>query len=101
MLTLLKTKDKGNFLTTGSHTTITACTLPDCLPKHMIDEMAEEFGLRLRKELVNLMYTTSRVQRGRARTYDSRRISMESLVLTERDRGNRNLSKALGRGLNQ
>jgi len=59
--------------------------------------MAAEFGLRLRKELVNLQKTTA-VQRARVRTNDTRRISMESLVLTERERVNQGLAKALKKG---
>ena len=57
--------------------------------------MVVEFGLRLRKELIILQKTTA-VQRARTRTNDTRRMSMDSLVLTERERVNRNLPKALG-----
>lgn len=77
----------------GNHSTITACTLPEFLPDELIDQMVVEFGLRLRKELVNLRKTTP-VQRARTRTNDTRRISMESLVLTERERVNKSLAKA-------
>jgi hypothetical protein len=73
---------------------ISACTLPDCLPQEIIDEMVLVFGLRLRKELVNLQKTTP-VQQAQVQTNDTRRISMESLVLTERERVNRNLHEAL------
>ena len=59
--------------------------------------MAVEFGLRLRKELVNLQKTIA-VQRARVRTNDTRRISMESLELTERERVNQSLAKALKKG---
>jgi len=78
----------------GNHSTITACTLPEFLSEEFIDQMTVEFGLRLRKELVNLWKTTP-VQRARTRTSDTRRISMESLVLTERERVNKNLAEAL------
>jgi len=97
LLSLLKTNNlkRPKFLTTGNHTTISACTLPECLPQQIIDQMVVEFGLRLRKELVNLR-KTNEVQRARTRTNDTRRISMESLKLTERERqGKWNLSKAL------
>jgi hypothetical protein len=92
----MRSNDKGSFITTGNHTTISACTLPECIPQHIIDQMVVEFGLKLRKELVNLQ-TTTKVQRARAQTNDTRRISMDSLVLTDRERVNRNLSKALGK----
>lgn len=59
--------------------------------------MVQEFGIILRKELVKLQKTTE-VGRVRVRTNDTRRISMESLVLTERERANPNLCKALGPG---
>jgi hypothetical protein len=47
--------------------------------------MVVEFGIRLRREIVNLQKTTQ-VQRVRARTNDTRRMSMESIMLTERER---------------
>ena len=40
--------------TMGNHSMITACTLPEFVPEELIDQMVVEFGLRLRKELVNL-----------------------------------------------
>ena len=60
--------------------------------------MVMEFGLRLRKELVNLQKTTE-VQRGRARTNDTRRISMESHMQTERESEwiNRNFLESFGK----
>jgi hypothetical protein len=59
--------------------------------------MVQEFGIILRKELVKLQKTTE-VGRVWVRTNDTPRISMESLVLTERERANPNLCKALGPG---
>jgi len=46
------------FVTTGEHSTITLCTLsewlPGLLPDLIVNEMVREFGLRLKKELVEL-----------------------------------------------
>jgi len=90
LLSLLKPNDHDKFLTTGNHSTIIACTLPEYLSEQIIDQIAVEFGLRLRKELVNLQKTAA-IQRARARTSYTRRISMESLILTERERVNGSL----------
>ena len=59
--------------------------------------MVMEFGIKLRKELVKRLETTDKVQRERERTQssDTRRLSMVSIELTERERPNPNLSKAL------
>lgn len=73
---------------------ISPCTLPEGLPQHIIDQMVLEFGLRLRKEIVNLR-KTAEVHRARARSNDTRRISMDSIVLTERERANPDLLKAM------
>ena len=81
------------FLTTGNHTTISPCTLPECLPQGIIDKMVKEFGLRLRKELVNLQRTTE-VHRALCRTNDTRRLSMESILLTEREQDDGSLLTA-------
>jgi len=94
VLGLLKPNKFDKFFTTGIHTTITACTLPECLPEKIIDQLVLEFGLRLRRELVNLQETAT-VQRLRARSNDTRRLSMESIVLTERERPNPKISEAL------
>lgn len=98
LLSLLKANNQDSFLTTGNHSTISACTLPESLPQKIIDQMVMEFGLRLRKELVNLQ-KTNEVRRARVRTNDTRRMSMESLQLTEREHENRGLSKALKSGI--
>ena len=95
LLSLLKPNQENTiFLTTGNHTTISACMLPECLPQEIIDQMVMEFGVRLRKELVNLQKTTE-VRRNRTRSNDTRRISMESLELTDLDRGNEGLLEAI------
>ena len=94
LLSLLKPNSEDRFLTMGNHTTISGCTLLECLPQQIIDQMVVEFGLRLRKELVNLQKTTE-VQQAQAWTNDTRRISMESLILTECEQVNWNLPKAL------
>jgi hypothetical protein len=59
--------------------------------------MVVEFGLRLRKELVNLLKATE-VQRARVQSNDTRRMSMESVVLTDRERVNSQLPKAIMMG---
>jgi hypothetical protein len=73
---------------------ISPCTLPEGLPEPIIDQMVLEFGLRLRKEFVNLQ-KTAEVHRARAQSNDTRRISMDSIVLTERERANPILLKAM------
>jgi hypothetical protein len=75
---------------------MSGCTLLESLPQKIIDQMVVEFGIKLRKELVNLQKTTE-VQRARAQTNDTRRMSMESVELTEHERVNWNLPKAFGK----
>jgi hypothetical protein len=48
------TKDSQPFVVNGSHSMVTACTLPAWLPAHIIDAMNGYFGSLLRKELVAL-----------------------------------------------
>ena len=58
LLSLLKMYSGEMFVTTGEHSTITLCTLsewlPGLLPDLIVNEMVREFGLRLKKELVEL-----------------------------------------------
>jgi hypothetical protein len=79
MLDLLETHDKKKFLTTGGHSTITACTLPEWLPANIINEMVIEFGKKLRNELVKLHQRGNEVLRRRASSNDTRRISLDSV----------------------
>ena len=47
--------DMDPFIIKGSHTCISACTLPTWLPADIVDSMNQEFGSMLREELVTLM----------------------------------------------
>ena len=67
------------FLTTASHSTITACTLPEWLPADIIKAMTVEFGRRLRGDLVRLQQRTE-VLRRRTSSIDTRRISVDSIA---------------------
>ena len=72
------------FLTTAGHSTITACTLPEWLPADIIKAMTVEFGRRLRGDLVRLQQRTE-VLRRRTSSIDTRRISVDSSILSEVD----------------
>ena len=54
-LLLLLGTGKAPFVIRGSHSTVTACTLPTWLPAHVVDSMNNIFGDRLRWELLNLI----------------------------------------------
>jgi hypothetical protein len=84
LLGLLKTHDGKRFRTTGSHSTITPCTLPEWLPVDIIEAMVVEFGGRLRAELVKLQ-NLGDVLRHHKRTSsnDTRRISIDSMTSGE------------------
>lgn len=82
LLKLLKTHDGKMFVTTGEHSKITSCTLPEWLPVDIIEQMAVEFGRRLRKELVKLQQSTE-VLRRRVDSTDTRRISLDSIRTSE------------------
>jgi hypothetical protein len=80
LLGLLKTHKGEHFRTTGGHSTITPCTLPEWLPANITNKMIEEFGVRLRRELVKLQ-NLGKVLRHHNRTSsnDTRRISIDSV----------------------
>jgi hypothetical protein len=82
LLKLLKTHDGKMYVTTGEHSKITACTLPEWLPADIIEQMAVEFGRRLRKELVKLQQTNE-ILRRRIDSTDTRRISLDSIWTSE------------------
>jgi len=67
------------FFATEEHSTITPCTLPDWLPRDIIEKMVVEFGSRLRMELVKLQNNTE-VLRCRTSSTDTRRISLDSVA---------------------
>ena len=81
LLKLLKTHDGKTFITTGEHSKVTPCTLPEWLPRSIIEEMVGEFGSRLRRELVKLRQRT-KVLRLRTASTDTRRISLDSIATT-------------------
>ena len=72
------TKDTPPFVVSGSHNTVTACTLPTWLPGDIVDSMNEFFGAQLRRELVEVM-TRSELMRGRAQSTGSQRLSLDSV----------------------
>ena len=47
--------DTDPFIIKGSHTCISACTLPTWLPTDIVNSMNQEFGSVLREELITLM----------------------------------------------
>lgn len=79
LLELLKTYDGKTFLTTGGHSTITGCTLPEWLPANIIETMTVEFGSKLRRDLVKLQQRTE-VLRRRTSSIDTQRMSLESTM---------------------
>jgi hypothetical protein len=83
LLDLLKTHDK-KFTVTGEHSRISACTLPEWLPEDAIKETVDEFAKRLRKQLVDLYECEVLRVRDRSGSTDTRRFSMESLVLSRK-----------------
>ena len=79
VLDLLKTHDRKRFITTGGHSTITPCTLPESLPADIIKAIVVEFGKRLRGDLVKIQQHAE-VLRQRTSSIDTRRISLESMM---------------------
>ena len=65
------------FIFRGSHSTISACTLPNWLTKEVIDYMAENFGNRLKMDLAGIVKREVLMQ-GRAKTPQSDTLSMDS-----------------------
>jgi hypothetical protein len=78
LLKILKTWDGKKFVFKGSHSMVTACTLPEWLPADIIDTMNMEFGARLRKELVKFMQRTE-IMRVRVHSTDTDRLSLDSI----------------------
>lgn len=77
LLRLLNKHNETNFVITDEHAKITSCALPEWLPGDVVFEMVREFSLRLRKELSKLQQNME--QRGRARTVDTGRMSVDSV----------------------
>src|SRR5271163_2789582 len=76
-LLLLLTKGSDPFIVGGSHSTITACTLPTWIPGHIVDSMNRVFGSQLRRELIDFM-SRSEFLRPRAPSTGSQRLSLDS-----------------------
>jgi hypothetical protein len=75
LLSLLANDKELPFLVKGSHTTVSACTLPPWLPSNIVDAMNQIFGSRLRKELIKICKSPS--TRFRSPSSASRRISSD------------------------
>jgi hypothetical protein len=80
LLTQFKTRDNKRFVTTGQHTTISQCSLPEGLPVEVMRNMIKHFGDKLRRELVELQERTE-VLRHRTISTDTRRMSLDSMDL--------------------
>lgn len=70
------------FIVRGSHSTVSACTLPTWLPENVVNRMNTVFGQRLRKELVTLL-TLPELIWNRAESTGLQRLSLDSVL----DRG--------------
>ena len=75
-LLLLLADEPMRYIVIGSHTTVSACTLPPWLPAQIVDSMNQFFGGKLQEELVKLMRPT--LTRSRSTSTGSRRISSDS-----------------------
>jgi hypothetical protein len=76
LLKLLNKHYKTTFVVSDQHTNITPCALPEWLPEDFIHSMVLEFSRRFRAEL-NILQRSS--GRGRARTSDMGRMSIDSV----------------------
>jgi hypothetical protein len=65
------------FIVRGSHTKISACTLPTWLPEDIVNSMNMIFGSQLRGELSELIERKS-VVRNRCLSSESQRLSINS-----------------------
>ena len=66
------------FVFRGSHSAISACTLPTWLPIDVIDDTAKIFGAQLREDLVKLAGRQNIQKQGRPKTSQSDTLSMDS-----------------------
>ena len=76
-LLLLLGTGKALFVIRGSHSTVTACTLPTWLPAHVVDSMNNIFGDQLRWELLNLIESSELLWKC-AQSTGSQRLSSDS-----------------------
>ena len=77
LLFLLANDEERPFLVKGSHSTVTACTLPPWLPSpsDVVDKMNQIFGGQLNQELIKLR--KSPLTRNHSSSTGSRRISSD------------------------
>ena len=75
LLYLLAKDEEQPFLVKGTHSTVTACTLPPWLPSDVVDRMNQIFGGQLREELIKIF--KSPLTRSRSLSTGSRRISSD------------------------
>jgi hypothetical protein len=73
------TWDGKEFVFSGKHSRITACSLPEELPGHIIQKMLLKFGGQLRQELIELKQQTE-IAQACPGSPDSKQLSVESLV---------------------
>ncbi|KAF8630587.1 hypothetical protein AX17_005399 [Amanita inopinata Kibby_2008] len=66
------------FVTRGTHSTISACSLPTWLPEEIVHDMNMTFGSQLRQQLIQFM-SDSKSMRNRAQSATSTRLSLDSL----------------------
>lgn len=71
---------KKPFIVRGSHSVISACTLPPWASPSVVDSMVETFGAMLRQDLVTLMdnMATSGFNRNRSHSTGSDTLSVDS-----------------------
>lgn len=81
LLRLLNENYKTKFVISDQHSNITSCVLPKWLPTQIVRLMVLEFGGRLREELGKLQKKNGTISelRGRARTSDTGRMSLDSI----------------------
>ena len=75
LLSLLANDRERPFLVKGSHSTVTACTLPPWLPSDVVDDMNQIFGGHLGRELVKIYESPS--TRSRSLSTGSQRLSSD------------------------
>lgn len=72
------TVENAPFLVRGSHSAITACTLPEWLPDSYVKYMNRVFGGQLRRELTEIL-SYPQVRQNGTQSIGSQRLSLDSL----------------------
>lgn len=78
LTTLNYMPDSVPFIFRGSHSEISACTLPTWLPIEVIEEVIKTFGAQLKLDLVNLVGRENIQLQVRPKTSQSDTLSMDS-----------------------